>query len=214
MRHILANFPLKVSMAALAALILLAGLVCAAETMVNITGTGVTLTFVSVDCASAATTTGISVAAGATGGSLQGLEVKNCTTRGISAAEDVALSNSWIHDNQDDLDIAAGKTVTASGKNVFDDALADKGDGTYTDGEGVTTAWENALGKRTTNTGGTPFLTYAEFWAAGGDLLGKGPTGGNYSVGPRQYQKTVEVDTDEMITMRSKSTAAGSYVQP
>ena len=209
----LANFPLKVSIA-LAALVLLAIPALAAETMVNITGTGVQLTNVQVDCASAATTTGIAVAASATGGVLQGIEIKNCTTTGIAAAETVGLSNSWIHDNADDLDIAAGKTVTASGKNVFDDALAAKGDGTYTDAGGVTTTWSNTLGKRATNTGGTPFLTYAEFWAAGGDLLGKGPTGGNYSVGPKQYQKTVEVDTDEMITMRSKSTAAGSYVQP
>ena len=210
----LANFPLKVGSAAIAALIFLAGQVGAAETMINITGTGVELTFVSVDCGSAATTTGIAVAAGATGGVLQGLEVKNCTTRGISAAEDVALSNSWVHDNQDDLDIAADKTVTASGKNVFDDALAASGAGTYTDGGGVTTTWENTLGKRATNTGGTPFLTYAEFWAAGGDLRGKGPTGAAYSVGPRQYQKIFEADIDEMITMRSKSTSAGSYVQP
>ena len=210
----LANYPLKVSMAAIAALILLAGQVGAAETMVNITGTGVELTFVSVDCASVADSTGISVADGATGGSLQGLEVKNCTTMGISAAETVGLSNSWIHDNADDLDIAADKTVTASGKNVFDDAAAAKGAGTYTDAGGITTTWSNTLGKRATNTGGTPFLTYAEFWAAGGDLLGKGPTGSGYSVGPRQYQKTVEVDMDEMITMRSKSTASGSYVQP
>jgi hypothetical protein len=209
----LANFPLKVSIA-LAALVLLAGPARAAETLVNITGTGVHLTFVQVDCAGAATTTGIAVASGATGGVLQGLEVKNCTTRGISAAETVVLSNSWVHDNQDDIDIAAGKTVTASGKNVFDDALADKGAGTYTDGGGVTTTWENTLGKRATNTGGTPFLTYAEFWAAGGDLLGKGPTGAGYSVGPKQYQKSFEADVDEMITMRSKSTAAGSYVQP
>lgn len=210
----LANFPLVVVSAFLAGALLLAGNAIGAETMINITGTGVELTFVQVDCAGAATTTGIVVASGATGGILQGLEVKNCTTRGISAAETVGLSNSWVHDNDDDLDIAAGKTVTASGKNVFDDALAAKGDGTYTDAGGVTTTWENTLGKRATNTGGTPFLTYAEFWAAGGDILGKGPTGGNYSVGPRQYQKTFEADVDEMITMRSKSTASGSYVQP
>ena len=209
----LANYPLKVSVF-LAALLLMAGPSLAAETLINITGTGVELTFVQVDCAAAATTTGIAVASGATGGVLQGIEIKNCTTTGIAAAETVGLSNSWIHDNADDLDIAADKTVTASGKNVFDDAAAANGDGTYTDGGGVTTTWSNSLGKRATNTGGKPFLTYAEFWAAGGDLLGNGPTGGGYSVGPKQYQEEVEIDDDMRIALRSRSTDAGSYVQP
>ena len=211
----LANFPLVFSRIMAAAVFIMAGNAFAAETMVTITGTGVELTFVSIDCASAATTTGISVADGATGAVLQGLEVKNCTTRGISAAETVGLSNSWVHDNQDDLDIAADKTVTASGKNVFDDALAASGAGTYTDAGGVTSVWENALGAVATRTGGKPFLTYAQYLAAGGDLSGKNPSSAGYSVGPLQYQSMLEIDPfDGPFLRRSKSTDAGSYVQP
>ena len=208
----LAKYPLFFGRLMAAAILLLAIPAFAAETLVNITGTGVELTFVQIDCASAAGTTGLSVAAGATLGSLNGIEVKNCTTRGVAVAESVAMSNSWVHDNQDDLDIAAGKTVTVVGKNVFDDSLADKGAGTYTDAGGLT-LWENTLGAAATRTGGTPFLTYAQWWAAGGDLRGKGPTGGGYSVGPVQYQKRVELDFDELLLRRSKSTDAGSYTQ-
>ena len=210
----LANFPLFFGRLLAGVLLLVAGNAIGAETMVNITGTGVVLSNVQIDCNSAETTTGLALAAGATGASIYNVEVKNCTTRGVSIAEDISVfSNNWVHDNDDDLDIAAGKTLTVTGKNVFDDAAAAKGDGTYTDA-GALTVWSNATGALATRTGGNPILTYAEWIAAGGDIRGKNPTNAGYSVGPTQYQKKFEADVDDMITKKSKSTAAGSYVQP
>lgn len=64
-------------------------------------------------------------------------------------------------------------------------------------------------------TGSLPIWTYAEWLAAGGDFYGKYPTGGTLSTGAAQFQKKLIDDLfDEMILKRSKSTDAGSYVQP
>ena len=205
----LANFPLVISI-----ILLLFAPCFAAETMVNITGTGVVLSNVQIDCNSAVDTTGLALAAAATGASIYNVEVKNCTTRGVSISEDISVfSNNWVHDNDDDIDIAAGKTLTVTGKNVFDDAAAAKGDGTYTDA-GVLTVWSNALGTLATRTGGNPILTYSQWIASGGDLRCKNPTNAGYSVGPLQYQKRWFTDDGEILTKKSKPTDAGSYKQP
>ncbi len=64
-------------------------------------------------------------------------------------------------------------------------------------------------------TGAESIWTYAEWVAKAGDLFGKYPTGGTLSMGAAQFQKKLVDDlTDDMILKRSKSTDAGSYVQP
>lgn len=66
---------------------------------------------------------------------------------------------------------------------------------------------------------GTPILTYAEWIAAGGDYAGKNPTNGTFSIGAYQYQKKqasfMPGYTGVFKKLKtSKSTDAGSYVQP
>lgn len=134
-----ANFPLVLNILAL----------CLASPawcgpLINITGTGVTLGYVEVDCNNAASTSGVLVAASATTGTLYNLTIKNCTDIGLDANEDVTASNSYLHDNGDDIDIASGKTVTTAGANVIEDATGSQGDGTYTDG-GAASIWSGTV---------------------------------------------------------------------
>lgn len=134
-----ANFPLKVIILAL----------CLASPawcgpLINITGTGVTLGYVEVDCGNAATTTGVQVAAGATGGTLYNITAKNCTDIGLDADETVTVSNFYLHSNGDDIDVAAGKTLTTQGSNVIEDAVSSHGSGTYTDA-GDASIWSGTV---------------------------------------------------------------------
>lgn len=61
---------------------------------------------------------------------------------------------------------------------------------------------------------GVPILTYAQWIAAGGDMAGRNPTNGTISMGAYQFQKRMLLEDDFSLTKKSKSTDAGSYVQP
>jgi hypothetical protein len=64
---------------------------------------------------------------------------------------------------------------------------------------------------------GIPILTYAQWIAAGGDYVGRNPTNGTFSIGAYQYQKQMEGIPGKVwdsSLKKSKSTDAGSYVQP
>lgn len=66
--------------------------------------------------------------------------------------------------------------------------------------------------------GGQAWQTYAEYWAAWGDFAGKGPTNGTFSIGAYQYQAKGSnfpaLPIWDSFVRHSKSTDAGSYVQP
>jgi hypothetical protein len=125
----LANFPIVIS------ILLLLVAPCFSAELINVTGNGVELTYVSVDCNNE-NEVGITV----TGTGFVGLNisVQNCVAGGFVFNETGTLTNSRVFLIGNDITIASSKMVTGT-YNLFGDA-AKAGDGTYLD-EGSTSKW-------------------------------------------------------------------------
>ena len=132
----LANFPLVVSI-----LLLLAAPVYSAQ-LINVTGDGVELTYVYVDC-NGENEIGITVAGASFVG--KNISVQNCAGGAYAINETATLTNSIGISAGADVTIAADKTLTGT-YNLFGDA-AKAGDGTYSDGSS-TSLWSAAYTDR------------------------------------------------------------------
>lgn len=155
-----------------AAFLLFAAPALAAE-LINVTGNGVELTYVSVDC-NGENEVGITISGtGFVGKQLSSL---NCAGGAYAFNEDATLSYSLGISVGDDLAIAAGKTVTGL-NNLFGDA-AKAGDGTYSDA-GSTTLWSAAYADR---------LDAGTDWGQTADVDGKAIIG-KPDIGASESQK-------------------------
>ena len=132
---------LRVSQMVATLVILIVGQSWGAE-LVNVTGSGVELTYVSIDCAGE-NEGGLTIA----GASFVGkhISVLNCIAAGIIVNETATLTNSLAISDGADVTIAADKTLTGT-YNLFGDA-AKAGAGTYSDG-GSTSLWSAAYADR------------------------------------------------------------------
>ena len=155
----LANFPLFVSI-----LLILAAPAWSAQ-LINVTGSGVELTYVDVDCAEE-NEVGVVVAGASFVG--KNLSVQNCAGGAYAINETAALTNSIGISAGADITIAADKTLTGT-YNLFGDA-AKAGDGTYSDG-GSTSLWSAAYADRI-DAGVAIALLHVGKTIVGGDAAG------------------------------------------
>ena len=188
----LANFPLKVSKF-LAVALLLAGPVYAAQ-LINVTGNGVELTYVSVDCAGA-NETGI-VVAGTTFVGKQ-ISVQNCAAGGFTFNESATLTNSLAISDGADITIANTKTVTGT-YNLFGDA-AKAGSGTYT--PDANTKWGAAYADRIdAGTAIAGLHTSGSNLITGGDAGGNGYLYGNgVDIGANEVEQSIPAPPSKKI---------------
>jgi hypothetical protein len=94
--------------------------------------TGFTGKWLLIDCGGDEGT-GVKWVAAATGGTLYNSTILNCGTAGFDVDESLTAKNILLHNNAGpDIDIATGKTVTASNNSIQDSAKS--GDGTYDSG--------------------------------------------------------------------------------
>ena len=155
----LANFPLVIS------IFLMLVIPCAASAQITVTGDGVTLTYVSVDCAGASE---VGIAVTGEGFTGQNLSVLNCASGGFTFAEDSTLTNSLAISDGDDVSIADTMKLTGT-YNLFGDA-AKAGDGTYSDG-GSTSKWSASYADRI-DAGSAIALLHVGSAIVGGDAAG------------------------------------------
>lgn len=154
----LANYPLIISI-----FLLLVFPVYAAE-LINVTGDGVELTYVSVDC-NGENEVGVTVAGATFVG--QHLSVQNCAGGGFTFNETATLTNSLAISAGADITVALLKTVTGT-YNLFGDA-ASAGLGTYT--PDANTKWSGAYADRI-DTGTAIALLHVGSAIVGGDASG------------------------------------------
>lgn len=130
----------------LAFLFFAAGVLFASEgssaQLINITGNGVELTYVDVDCSNE---NEIGIAVSGTDFVGQQISVQNCAAGGFKFDESATLKNSLAISTGDDITIAVDKTVAGT-YNLFGDA-AKAGAGTYSDA-GTTSLWGAAYSAR------------------------------------------------------------------
>lgn len=200
----LANFPLYFGRLLAAAILLLAIPVGAAQ-LVNVTGNGVELTYVSVDCAGQNEVGVVVSGAGFVG---KHIASQNCAGGAYSfSGATPTLTNSLGLSAGADVTIAAGVTLTGT-YNLFGDA-ARAGTGTYLDGSS-TTLWSSTYDARID--AGAPLWTYA---AHPGDVNGDKVSGARPDIGAVEDQQELAAPTPDLFFLSApdlcESTDADCY---